>query len=177
MPVPVIVSTKHEGCYFGYITSSASEVIRARTCVLRDARSLEDTRASASMNYFCTVGPTEDRFYGKAIEHVCLTDITAVFDVSASAARAWDAIQGILEDREAIQERYHRYPPPEAYDHWHVPPVSCETDARSYTSENNMHTVGGSPQIDPFNYAEAFPQPEPKAGGIVTLEDHCPRPD
>ena len=85
--VPVIVTTKHRGVFFGYGDPDGKATVRitqARMCVYWSA----DVKGVLGL---AATGPTKDCKIGPAVPAITLRDVTAVMEVSESAARAWES--------------------------------------------------------------------------------------
>ncbi len=83
---PVIITTAHRGVFFGYATETDGETIalrRSRLCVYwsADCKGFMGLAANGPTKT-CRVGPAAD---------ITLRNITAVLEVSAEAAKAWEA--------------------------------------------------------------------------------------
>lgn len=85
MKRPVIVTTVHRGVFFGYSEDTTGEQItlsQARMCLYwsADMQGILGL-ASKGPSATCKIGPAAD---------VTLRDITAVFEVSKQAVKAWE---------------------------------------------------------------------------------------
>lgn len=80
----VIVTTAHRGVFFGYATNTDGETIklaRARNCIYWEGTKGFLGLASTGPNDRCRIGPAAD---------IELRNITAVVEVTAEAAQAWE---------------------------------------------------------------------------------------
>lgn len=85
-PVPIVVTTAHRGVFFGYGIPTDKPTIRiekARMCVYWDA----ETRG---INGLAANGPGKGCRVSPAIPGMTLRDVTAVFECSDEAAKAWE---------------------------------------------------------------------------------------
>lgn len=83
---PVLVTTEHRGVFFGYATATDGEQLslkRARNCVYwsSDVKGFMGLAANGPSKA-CRIGPAAD---------ITLRNITAVLEVSAEAAKKWEA--------------------------------------------------------------------------------------
>ena len=84
---PVIVCTKHRGVFFGFAADSSGNEIH-----LKDARMAIHWGTTRGVMELAEVGPnSSSKISAKA--DIEVRDITAVFEVSESAAQAWEAIK------------------------------------------------------------------------------------
>jgi hypothetical protein len=83
--IPLVVTTKHRGVFFGYGTPSTKNTIRitdCRMCVYWDS-SVKGVVGLAAK------GPSEYCRIGPAAPSMILQDVTAIFEVSSEAELKW----------------------------------------------------------------------------------------
>ena len=86
-PRPVIVCTKHRGVFYGWAENTSGDVIH-----LKNARMAIRWGTTRGVMELAEVGPnSSSKISAKA--DIEVRDITAVFEVSESAAQAWEAIK------------------------------------------------------------------------------------
>ncbi len=83
---PVLVTTAHRGVFFGYADATDGDVVKlraARLCLYwsRDVKGFMGLAGEGPTNG-CRIGPPAD---------IALRNITAVVEVTAVAAKAWEA--------------------------------------------------------------------------------------
>ena len=84
---PVIVCTKHRGVFYGWAENTSGDVIH-----LKNARMAIRWGTTRGVMELAEVGPnSSSKISAKA--DIEVRDITAVFEVSESAAQAWEAIK------------------------------------------------------------------------------------
>lgn len=83
---PVLVTTAHRGVFFGYAFETDGEQIKLRSarCALYWSRDVKGFLglANGGPTKTCRVGPPAD---------ITLRNVTAVAEVTADAAKAWEA--------------------------------------------------------------------------------------
>ena len=84
---PVIVCTEHRGVFFGYATDTSGDPIQ-----LRGARMAIEFGTTRGVMELAETGPTS-RSKISARADIEVRKITAVFEVTAAAATAWEAVQ------------------------------------------------------------------------------------
>ena len=84
--VPIMVTTEHHGVFFGYGVVSDKETIR-----IEDARMVvfwpEDSHGICGL---ANKGPGQGAKIGPRVKAITLRAVTAVFEVSSTAAAAWE---------------------------------------------------------------------------------------
>lgn len=83
--VPVVVTTKHKGVFFGYGTPSQEQTIRierARMCVYWSA----DVQGVLGL---AATGPSKGCKISPEIPAITLQDVTSVMEASKESAAAW----------------------------------------------------------------------------------------
>ena len=84
---PLLVTTAHNGVFFGYGRLSDSETIRlerARMCIFWP----EDTHGVLGL---ASKGPRQGAKIGPAVPAITLRGVTAMAEVTAVAAAAWES--------------------------------------------------------------------------------------
>lgn len=82
---PVLVTTAHRGVFFGYATETGGDSIK-----LHRARMGIHWGTTRGLMELCETGPTS-RSKISARAEIDLRNVTAVFEVTAAAAEAWEA--------------------------------------------------------------------------------------
>jgi hypothetical protein len=82
---PVIVCTEHRGVFFGYATDTTGDPIH-----LRAARMAVRFGTTRGVMELAETGPTSSS-HVSARADIEIRKITAVFEVTPAAARAWEA--------------------------------------------------------------------------------------
>lgn len=83
---PVLITTQHRGVFFGYAHDTDGEQVKLRACRCalywsRDVKGFLGLAATGPTKT-CRIGPPAD---------ITLRNITAVAEVTADAAKAWEA--------------------------------------------------------------------------------------
>lgn len=82
---PVIVCTQHRGVFFGYAEDTTGE-----TVLLKRARMAIYWGTTKGVMQLCESGPTTNSKISARAD-VDLRNVTAVFEVTADATKAWEA--------------------------------------------------------------------------------------
>lgn len=83
---PVIVTTEYRGVFFGYATDTSGDTItltNARNCIYWSAK-------TGGFMGLASKGPGAGSRIGERVEKIELRKVTAVLEVSANAAAAWE---------------------------------------------------------------------------------------
>lgn len=84
--VPVVVTTKHKGVFFGYGTPKLEDnkrIVNARMCVYWST-------SNKGVMGLASNGPDSNARVSLAVPAITLNDITAVMECSPEAAKAWE---------------------------------------------------------------------------------------
>lgn len=84
---PVLVTTQHRGVFFGYLESKPGAEVtlsKARNCLYWPA-------GTQGFLGLATTGPIKGTRVGPAVATLTLYGVTSVSEVTADAAKAWDA--------------------------------------------------------------------------------------
>lgn len=86
-PRPVLITTAHKGVFCGLI--DADQDLAATSMPLRNARMAIYWNTTRGIMELAHVGPNSGSKISAPADIAMLNDITAVFDVTADAWRAW----------------------------------------------------------------------------------------
>ena len=84
---PVVVTTEYRGVFFGYATDTSGDVItlrNSRNCIYWPS-------SQGGFMGLASDGPKTGSRIGARLDKIELRKITAVLEVSESAAKAWEA--------------------------------------------------------------------------------------
>lgn len=85
--VPLVVTTKNKGVFFGYAqptTEATIRIERARMCVFWSV-------AMKGVLGLAVIGPDKECRIGPAVPGITLQDVTSVMECTPEAAQKWEA--------------------------------------------------------------------------------------
>ena len=85
----VLVTTQHRGVFFGFVPDEQD--MAARTMALKEARCAIYWGTSRGVAELAETGPTGSSRIGAPADIAALHDITAVWEVSEQAVKAWQS--------------------------------------------------------------------------------------
>lgn len=84
---PVLITTEYRGVFFGYATDTSGDTVilnNARNCIYWPS-------TQGGFVGLATVGPLKNSRIGERVTKIELRKVTAVAEVTADAASAWEA--------------------------------------------------------------------------------------
>jgi hypothetical protein len=84
---PILVTTKHRGVFGGLVPDDQD--LAAPTMALKEARMAIRWGTTKGLMELCDTGPTKSSKISAPADIPVLHDITAVFDISEKAWKAW----------------------------------------------------------------------------------------
>ena len=87
---PVIICTEHRGVFYGRTDATAVDILRRKIVTLEGARMAIYFGTTRGVVELAETGPTDKSRIGARAPSAGVGAITAVFEMTAAAAKAWD---------------------------------------------------------------------------------------